>query len=248
MNCGGRSAGIPITSFGEKTAAWQRYWTSRVTPVRIMARREHRDIAADTGNPGVYRYRPGAFPHTPGLVAAVYRSRQISLYINELGTCIDATCARSNNNRTDPDVVCARHYLTSARGLASTPGASGVRVKRRLASDRPNSVKGTKGESPRALNARLGGAAAAIERAAVRSMVHGAVRGGVSSGVRTGAVGSTAAGGAAVSNAQEERAAPPGGDCESIGLHSLRNGEPKGLAYACSRLADVRTLSFNRGE
>ena len=33
------------------------------------------------------------------------------------------------------------------------------------------------------------------------------------------------------------------GDCESIGLHSLRNR----LAYACSRLADDRTLSSTRG-
>ena len=78
------------------------------------------------------------------------------------------------------------------------------------ASDLPNPAKGTKG------NLRgcwpIDGAAAALEREEVRSTVHGALRDGVTSGVRSSAVRS-----AAGSATKEERAAPPSGDCESIG-------------------------------
>ncbi len=79
-----------------------------------------------------------------------------------------------------------------------------------------------------------GGAAAAIERAAVRRMVHGAVRDGVSSGVRTGAVRS-AAGGAAAGNAEEERTAPPGGDAtrEVVRLRRRHTGPGSRACAPC---------------
>ncbi len=109
-------------------------------------------------------------------------------------------------------------------GSTGHPGCVGCESK---SADRRPTDQNARNERRGNLRGRgtRGGAAAAIERSAVRSMVHGAVRDGVSSGVRTGAVRS-AAGSGAVSNTQEERTAPPGGDAtrEVVRIRRRRTG------------------------
>ena len=82
----------------------------------------------------------------------------------------------------------SRSFAASGAGAARCVGCESK------SADRRPTDQNVRNERRGNLRGRVtrGGAAAAIERSAVRSMVHGAVRDGVSSGVRTGAVHSAA--------------------------------------------------------